>query len=368
MTAELTVVVPTFNERENVPVLCEALARALEGVAWEAVFVDDDSPDGTAGVVREIARSDTRVRVIHRVGRRGLSTACIEGMLSSSAAYFAVIDADLQHDEAALPAMLEAVRRGGADIAIGTRYMEGGGTSDWAAARRRMSRAATWLSDLSLGTGLRDPMSGFFVVTAEAFLEAVPHLSGRGFKILLDLIMTLRARRGDAFRFVEVPYQMRSRRLGESKLDTMAAYEFAVLLLDKRVGRFVPVRFVLFVASGLGGAALHLALLYLMLEVYGAGFFEAQTAATLGAMVCNFFINNGLTYRDLRHHGWPIVPALFKFTLACSIGAVTNVALALFLFAQWAFAWWAAALAGSMIGSVWNFAISSTFVWKRWRA
>jgi dolichol-phosphate mannosyltransferase len=367
MPAELTVVVPTYNERENAPLVVAGLARALEGIAWEVVFVDDDSPDGTAAAIGELARGDERVRLIHRVGRRGLSSACIEGMLSSSAPFVAVMDADLQHDESRLPEMLEALKSGGAEVAIGTRYMEGGGTGDWAEGRRRLSSFATWLSDLSLGTGVRDPMSGFFALRRPVLNEAVHQLSGRGFKILLDLIMTLRTIRGSAPRFAEIPYRMRSRQLGESKLDTMAAYEFLILLLDKRLGRFIPVRFALFGVSGLAGAMLHLWLLYALFIIYQAPFGRSLAMATLAAMVCNFLINNRLTYRDRRYRGWRMLPALLKFLLACSIGAVTNVALALFLFTEWQVVWWASALAGSVIGSVWNFAISSTYVWNRRR-
>src|SRR5688572_2296033 len=139
---ELTVVVPAFRERENIPGLLAALDAALAGLDWETIIVCDDALDGTEELVRERAQKDARVRCIQRVGRRGLASACIEGMLASSAPYLAVIDADLQHDETLLPKLLEAARRDGADIVVASRYMEGGSTGELDPGRVRMSRLA----------------------------------------------------------------------------------------------------------------------------------------------------------------------------------------------------------------------------------
>ncbi|MFC7551990.1 glycosyltransferase [Pseudoroseomonas wenyumeiae] len=122
----LTIVVPCFNEAENVIPMAERLEAALQGIAWEVIFVDDDSPDGTAAIARRLAEQDERVRCIRRIGRRGLASACIEGMMASSAPYVAVIDGDLQHDETILPRMLEALRSGRAEVAIGSRHVPGG--------------------------------------------------------------------------------------------------------------------------------------------------------------------------------------------------------------------------------------------------
>src|SRR5579871_6008935 len=124
--AMLTVVVPCYNERPNVAPLIAKLDAALEGIAWEVVYVDDNSPDGTAAEVRRIAQSDQRVRCIRRIGRRGLSSAVIEGALSSSAAFVAVMDGDLQHDESRLPEMLAALRGGAFELAVASRHVAGG--------------------------------------------------------------------------------------------------------------------------------------------------------------------------------------------------------------------------------------------------
>src|SRR5205814_3304210 len=184
---EISVVVPAYRERENVAPLLAALERALAGLDWETIIVVDDGSDRTEDIVRERAQRDPRVRCIQRIGRRGLASACIEGMLASSAPYVAVIDADLQHDETLVPQLLAKAREQGADVAVASRYMAGGSTGELAPERVRLSRLASRLS-ATLASGLTDPMSGFFVVRRSFLERVVRKVYGRGFKILLDLI------------------------------------------------------------------------------------------------------------------------------------------------------------------------------------
>ncbi|MDE2513961.1 MAG: polyprenol monophosphomannose synthase, partial [Alphaproteobacteria bacterium] len=259
--AELTVVIPTLNERENIAPLLERLDLALAGTRWEVIFVDDDSTDGTPEAVREIGRNDPRVRCLHRIGRRGLSTACIEGVLASASPFVAVMDADLQHDESLLPGMLNALRHEPCDIVVGSRYVAGGGVGEWNKTRASMSGFATKLSRLICKTEIADPMSGFFMLRRDVFESAVRDLSGQGFKILLDLLASLPA----PPRLKELPYQFRNRRYGESKLDTMVTWEFGMLLADKLVGHIVPVRFALFAIIGALGVVVDLIVLWLAL-------------------------------------------------------------------------------------------------------
>jgi dolichol-phosphate mannosyltransferase len=358
---ELTVVVPTFNERENVGLLVERLDAVLAGIDWEVVFVDDDSPDGTSDAVRELARKDRRVRVIRRIGRRGLSSASVEGVLSSSAPYFVVMDADLQHDDAVLPVMLEKLRTdSGLDIVVGTRYADGGAAAEGFSERRAwLSRAGNAVARVVLRADLSDPMSGYFAMPRASFDQVVKSLSQQGFKILLDIFTSA----GRPLRYAEVPYVFRARQHGESKLDTMAAWEFGMLVLDKLIGHIVPVRFVVFAAVGATGLAVHL--LALGLTTYaGAQFVYAQTFAVIVAMTWNFFLNNFITYRDQRLRGARLVWGLLSFYLICSVGAVANVGVADFVFNRNA-TWWLAGLAGAAIGVVWNFAVSSFLTWRR---
>lgn len=356
---ELAVVVPTFNERENIPLLIERLEACLEGLNWEAVIVDDDSPDGTADLARRIARQKSHVRVIHRIGRRGLASACVEGVLSSSAPYFAVLDADMQHDESILPLMLETLKLDGLDIVVGSRYVEGGGVAGLNERRQLISRLATRAAGFVIKADLHDPMSGFFLMRREAFDRAVRNTSQQGFKILLDLF----ASAPQPLRFAELPYQFRTRVHGESKLDSMVAWEYGMLLADKLFGRFIPPRLVLFGAIGGLGLLVHLAVLAVSLTA-GLAFIIAQTIAVVTAMTFNFALNNLITYRDQRLRGWAWVRGLASFCAICSIGAVANVGIATSIYAKEP-VWWLAGLAGAVVGAVWNYALSAFFTWKR---
>ena len=356
--AELTVVVPCFNERENVPLLVDRLTATLDGVAWEVIFVDDDSPDRTADDIRRIARNNSRVRCVERIGRRGLSSAAIEGVLASSAPFVAVMDADLQHDETLLPRMFELLKGDDTlDIVVGSRYVDGGRIDDWDRKRAMMSNFATLLSRFALREELADPMSGFFMVRREVFDRSVRNLSGQGFKILLDIFLSA----GTSIRFRELPYTFRKRIHGDSKVDTLVLWEFLTLLLDKLVGWLVPVRFLMFGAVGATGVALHLFVLRLALMV--ASFAVAQTIATLMAMTTNFFLNNMLTYRDRRLRGWNAVRGLFTFYAVCGIGVIANVGVAAALFRE-QYSWYVSGLAGVAVGVVWNYAVSSVFTWR----
>jgi dolichol-phosphate mannosyltransferase len=360
---ELSIIVPTFNERENVDALVSRLDGVLRGRSWEVIFVDDDSPDGTADLVREIGRRDDRVRCIQRIGRRGLSSACIEGMLSSSAPYQAVMDADLQHDEALLPAMLDTLKSEAADIVIGSRYLEGGGVGQWHESRARISRIATKLSGLVLKAELTDPMSGFFMIRRQVLGDRVRALSGIGFKILLDIF----ASSAQPIRYKELPYQFRSRHAGESKLDSQAAWGYMMLLLDKLFGRVVPVRFIAFTFVGVLGIVVHLATVALLFKNLHLDFTRAQAVATLVAMTSNFALHNVLTYRDMRLRGWKWLRGWLSFSLACSVGAFANVGIASYLFKVDA-TWVLAALAGILVGAVWNYAVTAVYTWNKPRA
>ena len=353
---ELSVVVPAYAERENLPKLLSALEIALQGQDWETIIVVDDALDGSEELVRERAQRDPRVRCLHRIGRRGLASACIEGMLASSAPYLAVMDADLQHDEALLPRLLEAAKRDGADIVVASRYIEGGDTGDLGADRVRISRFASAISRV-LCKGLSDPMSGFFIVR-RAYLERVMRgLYGRGFKILLDLIA---AARGEV-RIAELPYRMRSREHGESKLSARVVAEFFMLILYHLTGRLLPARFFLFAAVGVTGLGVHLAVLWAVFGATGS-FFASQALATWAAMTSNFFLNNAITYGDQRLRGRRIWRGLASFYVACGIGALVNLAVAEWLYLQ-SFAYWGAGLVGAVVASLWNFFSTASFTW-----
>jgi dolichol-phosphate mannosyltransferase len=354
----LSIVVPTFNESGNVVELLRRLEATLGVRGWEVVFVDDDSPDGTSIMVRDIARTDRRVRCLQRVGRRGLSSACIEGMLATSAPLIAVMDADLQHDETILPKMLAEIEEKGAEIVVGTRYALGGSTGDWTKSRKAMSKLATMVSQSIVRHRVSDPMSGLFMLRRTVLDETVHSLSGLGFKILLDILATAKV----PLKIAEVPFRFRERFAGGSKLDEMVIWEYGLLLADKTIGRLVPVRFVAFAIVGGLGVFVHLAIVTLQFKGVGIAFTTAQSVSTGLVMIFNFALNNFLTYRDQRLKGWRWIKGLISFMIACSIGALANVGIANYLFdnrTQWILA----SLAGVMVGAVWNYTVTQLYVW-----
>jgi dolichol-phosphate mannosyltransferase len=360
VTPELSVVVPTFNERDNVIALFHKLETALAGRAWEVIYVDDNSPDGTSDVVRALAREDSRVRCIRRIGRRGLSGACIEGILASSAPCAAVIDADLQHDETQLPKMLALLQGGEADLVVGSRYVEGGSADSFDKQRAGFSMLATSVAKKLLRVEIADPMSGFFMIRRDRFEQLAPQLSTQGFKILLDIVATARG----SLRIKEIPFSFGSRLHGESKLDSMVALDFLGLVLAKLTGDVVTLRFLLFAMVGSLGLLVHLVVLFIALEMFDVPFPEAQACGALMAMTSNFLLNNFLTYRDQRLKGFGILRGLLLFYLVCSVGLVANVGVAFSVYDQEPI-WWLAGAAGALMGVVWNYAMSGLFVWRK---
>jgi dolichol-phosphate mannosyltransferase len=356
---ELTVVIPTLNEAGNVEPLLEKLGVALAGIEWEAIFVDDGSTDGTPDLLTRIAQKDRRVRMVRRIGRRGLSSAVVEGALASTTPIVAVIDADLQHDERILPDLYRAIAQDGNELAIGTRYAGTGSTGDWDDKRLKISRFATALASPIMKTRLSDPMSGFFAVRRDVLLEAAPGMSNVGYKILLDLV----ASSPRPLKLAEVGYTFGTRQSGESKLDEMVALEYIELLLDKTIGRFIPVKLVQFGAIGMLGVGVHLALLYATL-IGGAAFAAAQATAVIGAMTFNFALNNRFTYRDRQLKGVAWFTGLLSFYAVCAIGAVGNVGIGSLVYEHY-HGWALAGIAGAIVGSVWNYVASGWLTWTK---
>ena len=356
----VSIIIPSLNERENIPIVVERLEALLTGRKWEVVFVDDDSRDGSLEVLMSLARTKPYVRFIRRIGRRGLSSACLEGMASSVADIFAVMDCDLQHDEAILLKMLAAFEEDPSlELAVGTRYAgEGGGVGEWSKVRIFISRLATSLGSLARKTELSDPMSGFFAIRREVFEETVRQMTGKGFKILLDMVLSV----GRPLKTREFSYEFRTRQHGESKLDIVVGFEYLYLLADKIFGRFVPVSFVVYVLAGLSGLFLHLAALGILFRYVGIAFVTAQLTATLVAMVSNFLVNNSVTFRQQRLKGAMLLPGLLAYIAICGLGAIVNVQASEYLFENH-IPWWFAGAAGALVGAVWNYAVSTQIVW-----
>lgn len=366
VSLQLALVLPTLDERENLAPLIERIDAALSPVlgkdGWEVIIVDDNSADGTANEARRLALSDPRLRVIQRIGRRGLASAAIEGICATAAPFAAVMDADHQHDPALLPAMLKAVQSGECDVAVASRFVEGGSAEGLSSERREAgSNLANRLARKLTGVELSDPMSGFFLLETTSVRALAPRLSGIGFKVLLDLLASAKP----ALRVREFPLELALRLAGESKLDRAVAFEFLVGLYERSFGRFIPTRFALFGTVGAVGVVVHFAIVGLLFQMLGSGFAFAQSIATVTAMSFNFWLNNWLTYRDRQLRGVrAVVKGWLGFCATCSVGAFANVAAATLLEAR-GVNWALAVMAGIVLGSVWNYALSSKFVWGR---
>lgn len=230
---KLTLVIPTLNEVDNVLPLIEALERVLSGISWSAIFVDDNSEDGTYEVVRTICVDLPHIQAVRRVGRRGLSSACIEGMAMATSPYVAVLDADLQHDEHLLRPMLELIDGKRFDLVAASRFLPGGSVGPLSRRRALMSRTANLMSAKLCRVRLSDPMSGFFMMRRTLFHEVSRRLSGHGTKILLDIVTSTQR----PLQCAELPLRFRERLSGESKLDAQVMWEFLYLLGQKTMRR-----------------------------------------------------------------------------------------------------------------------------------
>jgi dolichol-phosphate mannosyltransferase len=364
---EISVVVPTLDERDNIVSLVENIDRALEGISHEIIFVDDDSADGTAEVAKKLAASRPDIRCIRRIGRRGLASACVEGMSASAAPFVAIIDADHQHDETILPKMLERARAG-AELVVATRYSGTGGVgSGFSSWRHKASVLATSLSSAISGTNLSDPMSGFFLLRRELFDEVADRLSPDGFKVLLDLVVTVRQspkRRNRPLKVAEVPYTFRARNAGTSKMSMVVAMQFLGLVVSKLTGGLLPASFLLFAAVGASGLVVHMATLAIVTGWGGLNFTLGQLLATIVAMTTNYILNNRLTYASQRLTGKAFWVGLLTFYGVCSFGTIANISVASLVY-EFQPAIYVAGFAGALMSVVFNYSVTRVFTWRK---
>lgn len=354
----LTVVVPTFNERRNITPLLKKLRSALSTLSWRIIFVDDDSPDGTARLARRHAVRNPKVQCLQRIGRRGLAGAVIEGVLASPDRYVAVIDGDLQHDERLIPAMLARLEAADADLVIASRFLETN-TPVKGLSRIRLtgSRFATALGRRVLKIRVSDPMSGYFLIRRDVVESVAPRLSTEGFKVLFDII----ASSPRPLRIIEMPYTFGDRAGGESKMDRRVVLDYLGLLIAKLSHDVISPRLVGFLLVGASGVLVHLVVLRALLF---EGFSRAQFVAAATAMTTNYLLNNALTYRDRRRRGLALLTGYLGFCAVCSLGLAANV-VAASLVQETGQAWWLAGLSGAAIAALWNYAASSLLVWRR---
>ena len=360
----LSIITPTYNEAQNVEPFILAVKKAMKKCKdYEIIFVDDNSQDKTYEIVKNLSKKYHNVRCIRRIARRGLSSAVIEGCLSSSSELLVIMDADLQHDESKILEMIKIQKNHNLDIVVASRFLEKKYTSALSIKRNIVSKAANWLANKISRVKLSDPMSGFFLVKRKIIEDKAPKLTGLGFKILLDIFSSV----GSQVKYKEISFDFKSRKFGESKLDAMVVWEYLLLLWETRFGKIIPARFLSFCAIGGTGVLAHLMVLFI-LKNYGISFVLSQSIATFSAMTSNFFLNNILTYRDRQKKGLQAFKALIIFYITCGLGAVANVGIANYLylgkFNEVSITWYISGIVGALVGAIWNFLMSSMLTWK----
>lgn len=356
---KVSIVLPTFNEKENIPLIIPKIEKALHGFSFEIIVADDDSPDRTWELAEKIASEKEYVRVIRRFHNKGLSPAVMEGFAAAKGEYLIVMDADMQHDERILPDFIQQFEEG-ADFVIGSRKLAGGGVSDWSAVRRFISWGATFLAKIILPKNVSDPMSGYFGVSRKFFDEVGSEINPRGFKILLEFISHSAKRK-----LAEIPYVFKSREYGESKLSGAVMIDYLIGLYDLRLGSYIPLRFVKYGLVGVSGILVNQFGLWL-----GKNLIQWQNEASLIlgielSIITNYFLNNYWTFKDVRINGiYMNIRGLIFFNIICIAGAFINYSAAIFLSEKLLLSIYLSNLLGIALATFWNFFLNVNVTWK----
>jgi len=286
---KISVIVPTYNEKENLGRLVERVFEALKGVDFEIVVVDDNSPDGTGQLADQIALKNSNVKAVHRPGKLGLGTAILDGVKASEGEFVSVIDADLQHPPELLKVMLEKAVEGN-DVVIASRYVEGGRVEGWSFTRRLISKGALWLSHILLPRtrGVKDTLSGYFVFKKDVIGGV--QFNARGFKLLIEILV-----KGKYNKVVEVPYTFKPREVGESKMKLNEIFNYL-----RQVIRLSNYRAFKFMAVGVSGVFVNLGALWYLKSFIGISELVAGALAIELSILSNFLLNDFWTFRDRR--------------------------------------------------------------------
>jgi dolichol-phosphate mannosyltransferase len=365
---EISLVIPTYNERENIGILLPQVYRVLKetGRSFEVIVVDDDSPDGTWEVVQAMMRELPNLRGLRRIGERGLARAVLKGWQEAWGEILAVMDGDLQHPPETLALLIEALEKQGGDMAVASRHVRGGGVSEWNILRRGISwgatLAASWMLPGTLAT-VHDPMSGYFALR-RSVIEGCT-LKPEGYKILLEVLG-----RGHYRTVIEVPYVFIERQQGQSKLGLRQYREFVTHLMrlsweTRELQRFVRYCFV----GGIGVVVNMMTLT--ILTASGMEYLLAGVVAVEAAIGTNFLLNELWSFADLsRRHSGAISRLLrfLKFNLFCAAGAgIALVVLWLLTdYAGFHYLW--SNLVGIAAATVWNYGMNANFTWESARA
>ncbi len=362
---DLSVVIPSYNEAENIPVLLDRLAAVLQHLDYEIIVVDDDSPDGTWQIVQAIGASDPRVRLIRRTAVKGLSSAVVAGLRESVGRCMVVMDADLQHDEQIIPAMYQRVIADQHDVCVGSREAEGGSYGTWSYSRRIVSAGARMLANLALGRLTRDPMSGFFALSHTYFDATVDKVNPQGFKILIEFLA-----RGKNPKVCELGYEFGNRLHGQTKLNSSVAIDYLLALVDLRFGWFVPHQFVKFGLVGLLGSIIN----FLgFATVQGMGF-SVTLAVLVGvelAIIWTYLGNNFFTFTPMTFRGRDLAIGFLHYQAVCCYGLVVQLAVVRLVLSEYPamsnslFTLYLTYLVAVVFAAVGNFFLHSYYTWNR---
>lgn len=356
----ISIIVPVFNEVDNIAPLLEQIASALDGHEWEVIFVDDASTDGTTDAAYRLSVGNERVRLILRLWDRGLARSTIQGMLSAKGEMLCVMDGDGQHDPKFIPQLMALLHEGPYDTVSAARRLGGNAIESGALSktREKLSQIGNSISSLIVGRRLDDPLTGFFLIRRDAFLDVAPRLTDPGFKLLLDILHSKKD-----MRHAELPFDFGSRMSGESKLDSFIVWQFATYLLSKLTRELLPPSLISFLIVGASGLLVHFSVLYVALA-WAASFSVAQLAATFVAASSNFLLNNLLTFRDRRLRGWKQFRGYCEFMAASSIGIIANVSAATITYDRLGQMIVLSTLAGIAIDTIWKFAVAKRLIWR----
>ncbi len=356
--ALLSVIVPTYNERDTVGELVNRLAAALHAVQHELVFVDD-STDGTDHLLATMSLENPVIHVIHREGRRGLAAAVVEGIAAARGDVVCVLDGDLQHPPEALPGLLEVLERTGSDLVVASRYTRGGRYDSFTAARRVASQLATAMARALLLRArlVADPLSGFF-----AFRRSVVdgiHLRPVGYKILLEVLA-----RGRLTKVVEVPYRFDARTAGQSKLTLHQNWEYLLHLGRLLTADPEDIRFWRFCLIGASGVVVNMLVLSTLSKVVGVFFLYAGVVAIVAATTWNFLLNDAITWRDRR--SMSLQQKLIRYFQYWGVTALGSSAHLFILYTLTSinvpYLW--SNLAGITVAALWNFRTNARWTWR----
>ncbi len=360
----ISIVIPTFNEVENIIPLLKNLTSLVNHFEYEIIVVDDDSPDGTSDEVNKYMKLNKRIKLITRIGRSGLSSAIKEGLIFAQGKYLLVLDGDGQHDPSFILQMLEEIKKNKSDIIIGSRFLNTSTLEGLSNKRSLGSKIANKFARISLHRNyskLTDYLSGCFCLEKEITKKFIRKIEINGFKFLYELLSLSKGK----LVVNEVPLIFKERRFGNSKLDVAIVWDFLISIIHNLTLRLLPRRAISFGLVGISGVFVQLFITSFLVEIFLIDFYNALPFAVVFAATSNFLINNQVTFRSDRLKNKALLTGLLKFLIVASLPVIANVGITTAFYKYISADTFIAQIAGIAIVYAWNYLASSSFVWKK---